>query len=45
MADGLADTEGPATGSIALSDWLVEHEPTLGLTYANELQRHFDAKV
>jgi NADH dehydrogenase len=42
MADGLADTDGPATGSIALSDWLVEHKSTLGLTYANELKRHFD---
>jgi len=45
MADGLADTEGPATGSIALSDWLAEHASTLGLSYANELQRHFDASV
>jgi uncharacterized protein YbjT (DUF2867 family) len=42
MADGLADTDGPATGSIALSDWLAEHKSTLGLTYANELKRHFD---
>ena len=41
MADGLADTEGPATGSTLLSDWLVEHAPILGLTYANELKRHF----
>jgi len=42
MADGLADTDGPATGSIALTDWLVEHKSTLGLAYANELKRHFD---
>jgi NADH dehydrogenase len=42
MAGGLADTEGPATGTTALSDWLEEHGPILGLTYANELQRHFD---
>ena len=41
MANGLADTEGPATGSTLLSDWLVEHAPILGLTYANELKRHF----
>ena len=41
MADGLADTEGPATGPTALSDWLVEHRETLGLRYANELARHF----
>jgi NADH dehydrogenase len=42
MADGLADTEGPATGSTALSDWLIDHAPALGRTYANELKRHFD---
>jgi NADH dehydrogenase len=42
MADGLADTEGPATGSTALSAWLIDHAPVLGLTYANELKRHFD---
>jgi NADH dehydrogenase len=42
MADGLADTEGPSTGATALSDWLVEQAPVLGLTYANELKRHFD---
>jgi NADH dehydrogenase len=42
MADGLADTEGPATGPTALSEWLVINGPTLGLTYANELKRHFE---
>jgi len=42
MADGLADTESRAIGATALSDWLVEHAPVLGLTYANELKRHFD---
>ena len=42
MADGLADTQGPATGATALSDWLARHGPTLGLTYANELKRHFE---
>ena len=42
MAGGLADTEGPATGATALSDWLKDHGPILGRTYANELQRHFD---
>ena len=42
MAEGLADTEGPTTGATALSDWLAEHAPILGLTYANELNRHFD---
>ena len=42
MAEGLADTDGPATGATALSQWLVEQGPTLGRTYANELKRHFD---
>jgi NADH dehydrogenase len=41
MADGLADTEGPATGDTALSQWITEHESTLGRVYANELTRHF----
>jgi uncharacterized protein YbjT (DUF2867 family) len=41
MADGLADTEGPATGPTALSAWLGEHGAGLGLHYANELDRHF----
>jgi len=41
MADGLADTEGPATGTIAVSDWIRKHADTLGRTYANEIERHF----
>jgi uncharacterized protein YbjT (DUF2867 family) len=41
MASGLADTVGPATGTISLGEWLSRHGPTLGLNYANELQRHF----
>ena len=41
MADGLADTDGPATAPTAISDWLVEAAPELGTRYANELQRHF----
>jgi NADH dehydrogenase len=41
MAAGLADTEGPATGPTALSVWLAEHGSTLGLRYANEIERHF----
>ncbi len=41
MAAGLADTDGPATGSTAVSVWLAEHGETLGLHYANELTRHF----
>jgi uncharacterized protein YbjT (DUF2867 family) len=41
MSGGLADTEGPATGTTALSHWLTEHGANLGLTYANEIDRHF----
>jgi NADH dehydrogenase len=41
MADGLADTEGPATGSVAVSEWIRQHGDTLGRSYANELDRHF----
>jgi len=41
MADGLADTEGPATGTTKLSDWVVENSSQLGVRYANELERHF----
>ena len=29
--EGLADTDGPATGSISLSSWVAEHGDTLGL--------------
>jgi NADH dehydrogenase len=42
MSSGLADTDGPATGSTALSDWLGQHGEHLGLHYANELERHFE---
>src|SRR5882757_3173569 len=41
MAGGLADTDGPATGSTEISGWLAEHGRTLGLAYANEIDRHF----
>ena len=43
MAAGLADTDGPSTGPTALSAWLADHGPSLGLRYANELARHFGA--
>lgn len=43
MADGLADSDAPATGSIALTDWITEHRAELGRRYANELDRHFRA--
>jgi len=41
MSKGLADTDGPATGTTALSEWLDEHGADLGLTYANEIDRHY----
>jgi hypothetical protein len=41
MADGLADTDGPATGETSLTQWITDHKGTLGRTYANELTRHF----
>jgi uncharacterized protein YbjT (DUF2867 family) len=41
MAEGLADTDGPATGTVALSEWIAEHRGDLGRTYANEIERHF----
>jgi uncharacterized protein YbjT (DUF2867 family) len=41
MADGLADTDGPATGSTAISSWLADNGTDLGRSYANELHRHF----
>ena len=41
MADGLADTDGPATGTTALGQWIAENEDALGRQYANEINRHF----
>jgi NADH dehydrogenase len=41
MAQGMADTDGPATGTIAVSSWIREHADTLGQSYANEIERHF----
>jgi uncharacterized protein YbjT (DUF2867 family) len=42
MAEGLADTDGPATAPTAITDWLFDQAQTLGTQYVNELQRHFD---
>jgi NADH dehydrogenase len=42
MSGGLADTDGPATGSTALSEWVADHGDQLGRHYANELERHFE---
>ena len=41
MADGLADTVGPATATTAVMGWLTDHGPSLGREYVNELQRHY----
>ena len=41
MEDGLADTDGPATGTIEVSSWIRAHGDTLGQRYANEIERHF----
>ena len=41
MADGLADTDGPATGEIAVTKWISDNKDTLGRRYANEINRHF----
>jgi NADH dehydrogenase len=41
MAEGLADTDGPATGTTSVSSWIHEHADTLGQGYANEIERHF----
>ena len=43
MADGLADTEGPATGTTKISEWISDHRDTLGRQYANEIERHYRA--
>lgn len=41
MAAGRADSEGPTTGKIVLTDWIAAHGDQLGRHYANELDRHF----
>jgi uncharacterized protein YbjT (DUF2867 family) len=41
MAAGLANSTAPATGSIAVTDWIREHGDELGRHYASELDRHF----
>jgi NADH dehydrogenase len=41
MSHGLAHTDGPATGTTALSTWIADHADALGRTYANDLERHF----
>lgn len=43
MAAGRADSDGPTTGKIAVTDWIAAHGDHLGRRYANELDRHFRA--
>lgn len=41
MSRGLADVDGPATGTTSLAEWIARHGGDLGRAYANELTRHF----
>ncbi len=41
MAEGLADSDAPATGHIAFTDWVAEHGQELGRAYASEISLHF----
>jgi NADH dehydrogenase len=41
MAHNLADTTGPSTGRRSLSAWITDNASSLGITYANEINRHF----
>jgi NADH dehydrogenase len=41
MADGLADSDGPAAGPTSLSEWIARHGQELGRSYANEPTRHY----
>jgi NADH dehydrogenase len=41
MAEGMADTEGPTTGTTSVSAWIRDQADTLGRSYANEIERHF----
>jgi uncharacterized protein YbjT (DUF2867 family) len=41
LTAGLLVSHHPPRGRIAFSKWLSEHTPSLGRSYANELQRHY----
>ena len=41
MAANLADTSGPSTGHTSLLAWIEQNAASLGVSYANELDRHF----
>jgi NADH dehydrogenase len=41
LMEGLVTTDGPATGSTKLSEWLDDHADDVGRVYASELARHY----
>jgi uncharacterized protein YbjT (DUF2867 family) len=41
LTAGLLASKQPALGHVSFTEWLRENGPTLGLSYANELDRHF----
>jgi hypothetical protein len=41
LTAGLLVSHQPALGNISFLEWLNEHRPKLGVSYANELDRHF----
>jgi NADH dehydrogenase len=41
LAAGLVAIDGPATGTVRLSEWLAENAGEVGRTYASELARHY----
>jgi len=43
LMSNLLVVEGPPTGRTRLSDWLAEHQDTVGKKYASELERHYRA--
>jgi uncharacterized protein YbjT (DUF2867 family) len=41
LTAGLLVSHEPPLGSIAFSEWITEHNRSIGRSYANELERHF----
>jgi uncharacterized protein YbjT (DUF2867 family) len=41
MADGLADSDAPATGELLLTEWIASHAAELGRHYANDTKGRF----
>jgi uncharacterized protein YbjT (DUF2867 family) len=41
MTAGLADSDAPPTGIVALTDWIATRGDDLGRGYANEINRHY----